>query len=69
MRYREVVAYGDMSGLSIRQVEHRMKMLRHATTRYNSLVRTLAAVRRVGLPAVQVVNVGGQNQTNIAGTS
>jgi hypothetical protein len=45
--------------LTIRQAEHRQQRLSKAQARYLSAIRTLAQIRRLGVPAIQV-NVGHQ---------
>jgi hypothetical protein len=45
--------------LSLRQAEFHQQRLSKAQARYLSAIRTLAQVRRLGVPAVQV-NIGGQ---------
>jgi len=68
VRHREVFLYNEQGQPSLRQIEHRARMLDRAVARFNAVARTLAAVRRAGAPAVQVVNLGGQNQTNVLAT-
>lgn len=65
MRVRETTMFAGQDGETFRNMEYRWKLLNAATRRYNSLLKTLAAVRRAGSPAVQIVNAGGTNQTNI----
>jgi len=65
MRFREGSALCDQDGVSMRTVEYRWRLMGKATARYCSLLKTLAAVRRAGSPAVQVNIAGGTNQTNI----
>jgi hypothetical protein len=48
-----------MHNLSLRQAEFCQQRLSKAQARYLSAIRTLAQVRRLGVPAVQV-NIGQQ---------
>jgi hypothetical protein len=45
--------------LTLRQAEYRQQRLSKAQSRYLSAIRTLAQIRRLGVPAVQV-NIGQQ---------
>jgi hypothetical protein len=53
-----------MAELTLRQAEFHQKRITMAHNRYLSAIRTLAQVRRLGVPAVQV-NIGEQ-QVNVA---
>ncbi len=57
--------YDRTPGLSIRQAQWHERKIDHCHRRYLSTLRTLATVRKLGVPAVQInmahqqVNVGG----------
>jgi hypothetical protein len=51
--------YVTITALSIRQAEFHQAQISKAHARYLSTIRTLAQVRRLGVPAVQV-NIGPQ---------
>ena len=53
-----------MGDLTLGQAEFHQKRITKAHNRYLSAIRTLAQVRRLGVPAVQV-NIGEQ-QVNVA---
>lgn len=59
----------SMGDLTLRQAEFHQKRITKAHNRYLSAIRTLAQVRRLGVPAVQVdigdrqVNVARRNDT------
>jgi hypothetical protein len=58
-------SYFTIKDLSIRQAEFHQSRISKAQARYLSAIRTLAQVRRLGVPAIQV-NVG-QQQVNVTG--
>ena len=58
-------SYFTIKDLSIRQAEFHQSRISKAQARYLAAIRTLAQVRRLGVPAVQI-NVGGQ-QVNVIG--
>jgi hypothetical protein len=58
--------YNSEKGLTFAQSEHAQRRVDRAHRRLLSTLRTLATVRRLGVPAVQI-NVGAQ-QVNVAGT-
>jgi hypothetical protein len=62
--YAETIYVQNMSELTLRQAEFHQQRITKAHNRYLSAIRTLAQVRRLGLPAVQV-NIGEQ-QVNVA---
>ena len=62
--YAEAIYIQSMSELTLRQAEFHQKRITLAHNRYLSAIRTLAQVRRLGVPAVQV-NIGEQ-QVNVA---
>lgn len=53
---------------SLALAAYSLSRLDHAHRRYVSALKTLAQVRRLSGPSVQVVNIGGQNQTNVIGS-
>ena len=57
--YAEALYAQNMQELSLRQAEFYQQRLSKAQARYLSAIRTLAQVRRLGIPAIQV-NVGQQ---------
>jgi hypothetical protein len=57
--YAEALYGQNVQNLSLQQAEYYEKRLSKAQARYLSAIRTLAQVRRLGVPAVQV-NIGGQ---------
>jgi hypothetical protein len=63
LHYAETLYAQNMQELTLRQAEFHQKRITMAHNRYLSAIRTLAQVRRLGVPAVQV-NVGEQ-QVNI----
>jgi hypothetical protein len=63
--YAECLYVQSMQDLTIRQAEFHQQRLSKAQARYLSAIRTLAQVRRLGVPAIQV-NVG-QQQVNVTG--
>jgi hypothetical protein len=63
--YAETIYAQHMKDLSIRQAEFHQSRISKAQARYLSAIRTLAQVRRLGVPAIQV-NVG-QQQVNVTG--
>lgn len=65
LHYAEAL-YLQSKDLSIRQAAFHQQRISKAQARYLSAIRTLAQVRRLGVPAVQI-NVGGQ-QVNVAGS-
>jgi hypothetical protein len=62
--YAEAVYIQNMPELTLKQSEFYQKRITLAHNRYLSAIRTLAQVRRLGVPAVQV-NIGEQ-QVNVA---
>ena len=62
-RYEEHLA--SAKDLTVKQAEFHQRRIDAAHRRFLSSLRTLAAVRKLALPAVQV-NIG-QNQVNVAG--
>ena len=67
-RYSSSATSGD--GMSLAQSEHAQRRIDRAHRRYLSTLKTLAAVRRLALPALQI-NVASQqvNQVNTGGSS
>jgi hypothetical protein len=67
-RYSSAATSGE--GMSLVQSEHAQRRMDRAHRRFLSTVKTLAAVRRLALPALQI-NVASQqvNQLNAGGTS
>jgi hypothetical protein len=61
-RYEE--QFEEARDLTLRQAEFQMRMIDAAQRRYLSALKTLATVRKLGLPAVQI-NVA-KNQVNLA---
>ena len=59
LNYAEALYAQNMHNLSLRQAEYCQQRLSKAQARYLAAIRTLAQVRRLGVPAVQV-NIGGQ---------
>jgi hypothetical protein len=57
--YAECIYVQSMQDLTIRQAEFHQQRISKAQARYLSAIRTLAQVRRLGVPAVQV-NIGQQ---------
>jgi hypothetical protein len=57
--YAEALYVQHMQELSLRQAEFHQQRISKAQARYLSAIRTLAQVRRLGVPAVQV-NIGHQ---------
>jgi hypothetical protein len=66
LRYRECLDYMS-TDRTIVQADHADRRLDHSHRRYVSALKTLAQVRRLALPALQV-NIG-QNQVNTVGTT
>ena len=64
LHYAETLYAQNMQELTLRQSEFHQKRITLAHNRYLSAIRTLAQVRRLGVPAVQV-NIGEQ-QVNVA---
>jgi hypothetical protein len=64
LRYAEGAALSD-GDRSMTQATLDLKRVEHANRRYLATLRTLAQVRKLARPGVQVVNVGENNQTNI----
>jgi hypothetical protein len=58
--------YSQSKDLTIRQAEHHLRKIGSAHKRFLSAVATLARVRKMALPALQV-NIGA-NQVNVAGS-
>ena len=63
--YAETIYVQHMQELSLRQGEFYQQRISKAQARYLAAIRTLAQVRRLGVPAVQV-NIAEQ-QVNVAG--
>ena len=63
--YAETIYVQNMQELSLRQGEFYQQRISKAQARYLAAIRTLAQVRRLGVPAVQV-NIAEQ-QVNVAG--
>jgi hypothetical protein len=61
------VRYAQATGLSITQAEHWQKVIDRAHRRYLGALKTLALVRKLALPVLQV-NIA-RRQTNVAGPS
>ncbi len=61
------VSAGDHQGVTLHQSEHAEKRVERAHRRLLATLRTLAQVRKLGVPTIQV-NVANQ-QVNLAGTS
>jgi hypothetical protein len=59
LSYAEALYAQNIQVLSCQQAEHYERRLSKAQARYLSAIRTLAQVRRLGVPAVQV-NIGQQ---------
>jgi hypothetical protein len=57
--YAEALYAQNIHALSLRQAEYYEQRLSKAQARYLAAIRTLAQVRRLGVPAVQV-NIGQQ---------
>jgi hypothetical protein len=64
MRISEAKDIASKGTRTIQQADHAMRRVEHATRRLHAGLRTLALLRKLNRPAVQVVNIG-QNQ-NIA---
>jgi hypothetical protein len=64
LRYAEAVAMSK-ADRSITQATFDLKRVEHANRRYLATLRTLAQVRKLARPGVQILNVGHNNQTNI----
>jgi hypothetical protein len=64
LSYNEAIYVQQMKELSWESIEYHQKRINHAHRRYLSAIRTLATVRRLVLPTVQV-NLGNQ-QINVA---
>jgi hypothetical protein len=64
LHYAEARYAQNMQELTLRQSEFHQKRITIAQNRYLSAIRTLAQVRRLGVPVVQV-NIGDQ-QVNVA---
>ena len=62
--YAETVYIQNMDDLTIRQAEFHQNRITKTHNRYLSAIRTLAQVRRLGVPTIQV-NVAEQ-QVNVA---
>ncbi len=62
--YAETIYTQNMGELTLRQAEFHQQRITKAHNRYLSSIRTLAQVRRLGVPAIQV-NVG-EKQVNVA---
>jgi hypothetical protein len=62
--YAEAIYVQNMQDLTLRQAEFHQQRITKAHNRYLSAIRTLAQVRRLGVPAIQV-NIGEQ-QVNVA---
>jgi hypothetical protein len=62
--YAETLYVQNMAALTLRQSEFHQKRITLAHNRYLAAIRTLAQVRRLGVPAV-LVNIGDQ-QVNVA---
>ncbi len=62
--YAEAIYTQNIGDLTLRQAEFHQQRITKAHNRYLSSIRTLAQVRRLGVPAIQV-NVGEQ-QVNVA---
>lgn len=67
LRYLEVAALGR-TGRTIPQANYDIHRLDRAHARYVGTLKTLAQIRRLNGPTVQVINMGGQNQTNVLGS-
>ena len=65
LSYAETIYAQHMQDLSLRQAEFHEQWMSKAQARYLSAIRTLAQVRRLGVPAVQI-NVAEQ-QVNLTG--
>jgi hypothetical protein len=63
LHYAEAL-YIQIKDMSLRQAAFHQSRISKAQARYLAAIRTLAQVRRLGVPAVQI-NVGGQ-QVNVA---
>ncbi len=64
MHYAETISMQNGSEMSLRQAEFHQKRISMAQNRYLAAIRTLAQVRRLGVPVVQV-NIAEQ-QVNVA---
>jgi hypothetical protein len=62
--YAEAIYVQNMQELSLRQAEFHQQRITKAYHRYLSAMRTLAQVRRLGVPAIQVHS--GEQQVNVA---
>lgn len=62
--YAEAIYAQNMGDLTLRQADFHQRRITKAHNRYLSAIRTLAHIRRLGVPAVQV-NIGEQ-QVNVA---
>jgi hypothetical protein len=62
--YAEAMYVQHMQDLTLRQADFHQQRISKAHSRYLSAIRTLAQVRRLGVPAMQV-NIGAQ-QVNVA---
>jgi hypothetical protein len=64
LRHAEATAM-SRADRTITQATFDLKRVEHANRRYLSVLRTLAQVRKLARPGVQILNVGHNNQTNI----
>jgi hypothetical protein len=64
--YRREFVYENNSGMSIQQAEHHLRKIDMAHKRFLTACKTLATVRKMAIPALQV-NIA-RSQLNVAGT-
>lgn len=62
-----LASLNDSTGITLSQSEHHQRRIDRAHRRLLTTIRTLATVRRLGVPAIQV-NVASQ-QVNLAGST
>lgn len=65
LRYLEI-SYGQTHGYTFREGEYYQRCLDRAQRRYLSAIKTLAQIRKLGLPAMQVnIATAGGKQVNV----
>jgi len=65
LHYAEAIYAQNLQGMALRHAEFHQARISKAQTRYLAAIRTLAQIRRLGVPTVQV-NIAEQ-QVNLAG--